>query len=291
MAEVVVKNPPDSRIITARIISWGAVFAGIVVAVMVSLILGCLGMVFGLDAGQSGTASKGTLAWWTASSVVALFAGGCAAGRLAGVLAGVDTMLHGVVTWGATTLLALLAIGTTAGGLLRNSGNLLAGGLAATEWGIGDSRQIDEPAGARTKGNKTLAAVKDEARAMLRSARQTAGQPLPQSPWPAEQILMGALDRLSVQPRGSDAQANRLTVIEVLQAQVTKSFGEAEGIVDGWIVRLDSARIESEPAGTGRLEAGESFMGRNAAAAWGLLALLLGGAAAALGGRVGRPGW
>ena len=84
----------DARSVLLNRVSWGAVLAGVVVALVAQLILNMIGIGIGaatLDpagaADQNPSArgfSIGAAVWWTVSGIVAALVGGFAAGRLSG---------------------------------------------------------------------------------------------------------------------------------------------------------------------------------------------------------------
>jgi hypothetical protein len=132
--EPVVDFPPASL----KRVSWSAVFAGVVVALVVQLALSLLGL--GIGAGTINPLEEadptrglwvGSAIWFALSTIIALFAGGWVAGRLAGVPRRTESLLHGLVTWGATTLVAFWLLGTTVGALVSGTANLVGQGLQA----------------------------------------------------------------------------------------------------------------------------------------------------------------
>jgi hypothetical protein len=88
-------------------ISWGAVFAGVVVALATQLLLNLLGIGIGAatlnpGAGDSPSATSlsiGAGIWFALSSILAALAGGYAAGKLAGVPNETTGSWHGLTTW------------------------------------------------------------------------------------------------------------------------------------------------------------------------------------------------
>lgn len=98
-------------------INWGGIIAGIVVGLAIQLVLALLGMAAGLTAANAGAtaqpeqASMWAGAWQSVSMLIAAFVGGYVAARMSGLQRKGDGMLHGLVAWGATTL--LFAILTT----------------------------------------------------------------------------------------------------------------------------------------------------------------------------------
>jgi len=83
----------DYRVVSIRRVSWGAVFAGVVMSLATQLLLAMLGLGIGLEildprSGETPTAAQlgsGTGIWWTVTGLIALLVGGWAAGRLASV--------------------------------------------------------------------------------------------------------------------------------------------------------------------------------------------------------------
>jgi hypothetical protein len=124
-------------------ISWGAVFAGVVVALVTHLILNMLGVGLGaatLDplTTDNPSAERFSLAasiWWTLSGIIAAFAGGYTAGRLSGKPKEESGGWHGLTAWALTTLVIFYLLGSAVGGLLGGAFSALstaAGGVART---------------------------------------------------------------------------------------------------------------------------------------------------------------
>lgn len=94
-------------------ISWGAVFAGTItslaaLAAMASLGAG-LGLLSGpLSRGLSAGLGAGTVVWTAISTGVSFYAGGWISGRLTGIARVSESVIHGVVAWGAATIMVAL---------------------------------------------------------------------------------------------------------------------------------------------------------------------------------------
>lgn len=110
-------------------ISWGAIFAGAIIALATQIVLALIGMAIGLATlspvtgdSPSGTAlGAGAAIWLVISSLISLFVGGYIAARLAGRFNG---WLHGLITWGTLTLLTLMLLTTAAGQLIGAASGL-----------------------------------------------------------------------------------------------------------------------------------------------------------------------
>src|SRR5215217_1230363 len=82
----------DARTILLNRVSWGAVLVGVAIALVTQLVLNMIGLGIGvgtLDPGTGDNPSATSLSigagiWFVVAGIVASFAGGYAAGRLAG---------------------------------------------------------------------------------------------------------------------------------------------------------------------------------------------------------------
>jgi hypothetical protein len=107
-------------------LSWGAIFAGVVLAVAVQVLLGILGTGIGLsmvdpvEGTTPGAAGFGIGAglYWLITTVVALGAGGYAAARVSGVTERFDALVHGLVVWGVTLILTIYLLTSAVGGII-----------------------------------------------------------------------------------------------------------------------------------------------------------------------------
>jgi hypothetical protein len=118
---------PENR----RRISWGAIFAGTLVAISVQLLLTLLGISIGawvIDpaAGTQGMQGIGMGAgiWALVSFLIALFIGGWVAGRMAGVGNKLDGLLEGTIVWSAVTVLTFMLVTTTVGRVVGGAAGL-----------------------------------------------------------------------------------------------------------------------------------------------------------------------
>ncbi len=120
-------------------VNWGAVFAGLVIATALQVVLTVLGAAIGLtalDGPDSGRAfGIGAGIWALLVPLVSLFVGGMTAGHLANVRDRTDGFLHGALVWGLSLLLATWLLGTGAsrilGGTLNLAGNITGTAVSA----------------------------------------------------------------------------------------------------------------------------------------------------------------
>src|SRR6476659_6460053 len=133
----------DQRTILLNEIAWGAVLAGVLVALVTQLLLNMLGLGIGiatLDPGTGDNPSATSLSigagiWWTLSGILASLAGGYAAGRLSGRPKKATAAWHGLTAWALTTLVIFDLLSSTVGGVLGGVYNTVSsaiGGLGRT---------------------------------------------------------------------------------------------------------------------------------------------------------------
>jgi len=153
-------------------ISWGAIFAGAIIALATQLVLTLMGTAVGLatlnpTTGQNpsgATLGIGAGAWLVVSSLVSLFLGGYIAGRLGGTFNG---WLHGLATWATVAMLTILLLTTAAGGLIGTASGLASFAVnnsdkaSRTQLPPAVQQQIDQFT-AQTKGSADQAAAQDQ---------------------------------------------------------------------------------------------------------------------------------
>ena len=116
----------EVRNILQNRVSWGAILAGVVVALTMQVLLTMLGAGIGiatLDPGTSDNPAASTFSiaagiWYMLSGIVAAFVGGYIAARLSGKTVPTTGALHGLTTWALTTLLVLWFLTSTVGAIV-----------------------------------------------------------------------------------------------------------------------------------------------------------------------------
>jgi polyhydroxyalkanoate synthesis regulator phasin len=261
--------------VVRRISPW-AVLAGAVVGVVVLFLLGLLGLAIGLatidpaarDTPGAGAFGIGTAIWGIISFLIALFAAGWIAGRLAGDPKKLDGLLHGVVAWALTTLVVMWLMTTTVSSMIGGAFSLL-GNVASA------SAQAVQAAA----GGETLA---DAAQQLpWEQIRQRVEQALPADVDLDREALMAAFRELVLE--GGDRQA----VIDILVQQGGMSPDEAERTLQNLETQYQQAAQEVEQQTRQAAQAAAETV--SSAALWSFIALLLGALAAAAGGWLGAP--
>ncbi len=275
----------DARTILLNRVSWSAVLAGVVVALVTQLILNLLGIGIGastLDptagAAENPTATGFSLAagiWWAVSGILASLAGGYAAGRLAGRPKESTAAWHGLTAWAFTTLLIFYLLTSTVGGII--------GGAYRTV--------------ANAAGNVATTAG---------SAAQTA---VSQATDPFASIERGVRDATG----GNDPAALRDTAVAAVRAALTGDQNQAQqardraaqALAQAQNIPIEQARTQVQQYEQQYRQAVETTKRQAAEAAdvaasavatgalFGAIALILGAIAAWFGGRMGavEPTW
>ncbi|MBY3557001.1 PhnA-like protein [Rhizobium laguerreae] len=173
-------------------VSWGAVFAGVAVALVVQLLLNLLGAGIGAaaidpasdDNPSATTLSLSTAIWFVVSGVIASFIGGYVSSRLSGRPVRSTGALHGVTSWAVTTLVVVYlltsSIGVLVGGVFTGLGGILSSAgstvaTAATTAAPALATATDPMAGIEQNirdlsGGNDPAALRDAAVASMRAA-------------------------------------------------------------------------------------------------------------------------
>ncbi|WP_412178454.1 PhnA-like protein [Rhizobium sp. PL01] len=126
-------------------VSWGAVFAGVALALCIQFMLSLLGVGIGsavIDPATSDNPAASTFSivsaiWFVAAGMIAAFSGGYIASRLSGRPSKSTGSYHGLASWAATTLIILYLLTTSlsaiVGGAFSGIGSLIGGvGQTAT---------------------------------------------------------------------------------------------------------------------------------------------------------------
>jgi len=185
----------DMRTVMLHSVSWGAVFAGAVMALITQVILNMLGLGIGLstvDPMGDGTPAASSLGlgaglWFVLSGVVAAAAGGYFAGRLSGKPSTATAGYHGLLAWAVSTLVVLYMLSSAASGLVSGAlgtatsaiggvGNAAGGSISTLAQAAAPSlSRLSDPfsgieANVRSSTGSDPAALKDAAVTAMRAA-------------------------------------------------------------------------------------------------------------------------
>lgn len=138
----------DGDGVTTGEVHWGAVVAGVIVALTGQVLLTLLGAGLGAsfdatrgDVLSGETVAWGAYAWWAVTGIACAFAGGWTAGWVAGSYPSVDRIegsFQGFLTWGASTLIiGILVLGLASGSVFAaRIGGPLVGDAAGSAVGL-----------------------------------------------------------------------------------------------------------------------------------------------------------
>ena len=294
-----------------RRVSWGAIFAGAVVAIVVQLMLNLLGVGLGfgaIDPGQEANPLQGlgtgSAIYLIVVTLLSLFIGGWVAGRLAGMPRRLDGALHGFVAWGLATLFAFYLLTTAVGSILSGVTGLVGQSLSAAGQGVaavapqlGDAAQE-----ALREQGVTLQSIKQEAQDLIQQSgleedvaqaadtAQAEAQDIARTPASAQQDLDEAIEQFLEAGRTAD----RENIVNILVARTDMGRAEAERTVDQYEQeyqqarqqvqqRLDSLKQTAVQAG------GEATDVISTVGFAAFIAMLIGAVAAVVGGAAGAP--
>jgi hypothetical protein len=265
-----------------RRISWGAIFAGVIVVLAVQLLLSMLGLGIGLSfvnpaegtSPNPGRIGLGAGIWWGVSYLIALFVGGYVAGRLAGALLSWDGALHGILAWAFTLLVTFYLLGTAIGSVIGGAFSVVGNTVSSTAQGLKSA----VPAAAQSAG-VTPDRIKQTANDLLNGQSASNTDPKSMSRDQALQEITADLPKLAM--GGDQARTARERIVQIMSAQLNTSPDEANRRLDQLAANVqqttDTARQAADKAATGASRA--SFIA--------FVGLMLGAIAAALGGQVG----
>jgi len=143
----------DARTMMINQISWGAVLAGVVVALVTQIVLNMLGIGIGAatlepaagDNPSAASFSIGAGIWFALSGILAALAGGYAAGRLAGVPRKSTAGWHGLTAWALATLVVFYLLGSTVGGILGGAYRGMTNALGSVASALGSTAESAAP--------------------------------------------------------------------------------------------------------------------------------------------------
>jgi hypothetical protein len=113
-------------------ISWGGVFAGVLVAVGLLFLLGALGVAVGISAADPGQTQASTLGagagiWTGLSLLVALFVGGMVATRTGAITDGTTGFVEGALVW-VVSMLLVVYLASSGVSMIAGTASRLVGG-------------------------------------------------------------------------------------------------------------------------------------------------------------------
>ena len=264
----------DAHTIMTTRVSWGAILAGVVVALVVQVLLTMLGVGIGaatLDPGARDNPAASTLSlasaiWYALSGIVAAFAGGYMAARMSGRTVATTGALHGLTTWALTTLLMLYFLSTTVGSIVGGTFSGIAGAIG----GLGQTvAQTAAP----------VLADANPLQAIERQVRASGNDP--------EALNAAAADAIRALVTGDEAQADqaREQAAQALANARQIPVDQAEQQIAQMEERYRQAVDQAQQRARDAADTAASVVATGALSAF--VALVLGAMAGWLGGRSG----
>lgn len=262
-----------------RRISWGSVFAGVVVVLAISILLSILGSSIGLfmfdPQGNDPMSGIGTTAgiWTVVSLVISLGAGGFVAGKLAAI----DGVIHGILVWSVTMIITvvlsvIITVGTirfTAdmlGAVSTVSGSFVSGISSAMGTNSDDLADRAKDIFCDLDFDETAPVeVRQDIRQVLKKSGVKEFQPeylqkqykgvradlkrtvkrLIANPGDADKIINGFLYRLKSKSDRAFQDVNRNSLMIALTRKADLSEEEARRIADEYAEHLDAAKEQA----------------------------------------------
>ncbi|MGF1551180.1 MAG: hypothetical protein ACFBWO_01605 [Paracoccaceae bacterium] len=310
-------------------VSWGAIFAGAVVAVAAMLLFSLLGfgLGFGLvnplteSAPTEGVATGG-LIYFVVTQLLATFIGGFVAARLAGVPIAMTSALHGASVWAVTTV-TIVFLGFMGGSAVVGGLTSLAGSaIGSTSDALGEvvpedlpqvrmpeigMRDLPQPVRQTLEaqnvspdqlrsavGNAFRDVLGQEEQERLRGELRSTAQEIIRTPGDVQQDLRDLRASVIGAEDAAITEQDLEEARSTLQRELGISQQETQAIVDTVRSRVEAAldRLTSaiEQARQQAIDAARTAMDTvSTASLSAFVASLLGLAAAVGGGLVGRP--
>ena len=270
----------DARTILLNEIAWGAVLAGVVVALVTQLLLNMLGLGIGiatLDPGTGDNPSASSLSigagiWWTLSGILASLLGGYAAGRLSGRPKEATAAWHGLTAWALTTLMIFYLLSSTVGGVLGGVYNTVSGAIG----GLG--RTAATTAGAAAPA---LSQMADPMAAIESSLRDATGG---NDPAALREAAVTAMRAVLTSDEAQAQEARARAAMAIARAK-NIPIEEARSQVSGYEQQYRQTMEQARQQATEAADTAATVVSRGAL--FGFFALALGAVAAWFGGRAG----
>lgn len=302
-------------------ISWRAIFAGVICIISIVFLLNLLGLVFGFGTIEPSEESNpfsglgtGTLIWWIATNVIALFAGGYVAARVGVSFYHKSGIIQGLMTWALYTFISAWLVTSAIGGIISGVGNTIGSVLSSSENQQEQTTQAQEQATQKqnVQLTQTLQEVKSEFYSLLEATDKPALDP-DRLENKAEDVIQSAqknvrqaaknpgqiraeIDQIFNEARNEFENSwqalDKEALTSVLAERTNMSESEARNVVESYTAKYENMREQSEQylqqvKQKAQKAAGNVTEAISDAALWLFITLLFGAIVAALGGAAG----
>lgn len=253
--------------------------------IAIQLLLSVLGAGVGLSFVQpqhggsptAGSFGIGAGLWWLLSTIIAFVFGSFVAARMANVPTHFDGALHGLVIWGITLILTFYLLTTAIGGVLGGAFSALGSTVSAAGQGISSAApQLAQAAGV------TPDLLQQQVQAYLQPANP---DPATMSAEDAQKEILKALPSLA--SSGDEAAQARQRIIDISAVQMKVSPEEAGRRFDETQAKFNQTRDQAIQ--TAKAAADQTAATASRGSFYAFAALLIGAAAACLGGAWANP--
>lgn len=300
-------DPDIASVTVARFkrLSWGAIFAGVVIVLVIQATLSLLGLAFGFGTVDPATENNpaaglatGAMIWWVVSFLVALFIGGWITGRLGGAPRPTNGALHGLLTWGVTTIVFMFLLSTVIGNIMGGALGVLRTGMQTAGDVVASSTRDGQIRINTGDEQRTIAwnDIQREIRTLLSRGNTEPDADEVASRTGAnvtDEDVEVAVNRL-LRSGSTPTQGDREAAVNVLVTRTNMTRSEAEMTVDRWVNQYASAGTTTQPDRLDREDQARNI-GQDvadvasSAATWTFIFMILGAGSAMLGGSVGAP--
>lgn len=264
----------DMRTVLINNVSWGAVFAGSVVAIVLQAILNILGVAVGAATVDTTAATTDAVrdvpilaaVWWTVSGIISAYVGAFTAGRLCGRPKETTGGWHGLTSWALTMLLVFAFLGSAMGVLIGGSFTTLADGMSGA-YGTSDRatasqttsqamRADTDTSSTQNTSLSTSAATPDTSTTPETTSAQSGASPSDTSTSTGQGPVAATATSLNRAMAGDPEEIKRATsraalfsFIALVIGAVAAWFGGRAGVVDPTItadteIATDKARYQ-----------------------------------------------
>lgn len=277
--DIIVANP--TIVSKARRISWGAIFAGVLIAIIIQVTMNVLGLAVGsavVDPTEASNPigpvfSTGAVIWIASSTLIGIFAGGFVSAHLAGVPDELDAVLHGLLTWALGTVLIFFMLSTTASSVLSGVSTLVAEGIGLI--GANVEEVAPEVLEAFDVRDTLIASIEEEV-GEVDGVNST-----------NTELILAVATLAQMDAESENINESRQVAIDLLVEQTELTPAEARSTVDDWEEQYRRAIANADEVAE---EAAANFADALAATSGILfLTLIVGAFAGGAGGFVGRP--
>ncbi len=255
-------------------VSWGAIFAGAVMALVAQLAFSLLGLGIGASAFNpyddhpAGGLGTGAAIWTLLSVLISLFTGGYVAGRLAGMPRRQDSMLHGLVTFGLTSLLGFYLLTSGIGKVIGGAGSLVSSVVSSATSAAGNAAPglVDSAKDKLKDSGIDISDIQGQVDQLLRQTgkpelqpenlqnraqnagdqAQGAAQNVAQNPNATDADLKGLVSKVFGQNKDVVNAADKDALVNVIMSRTGKSRPEAEQIVNNYQQSYEQAKAKAK---------------------------------------------